>query len=120
MNVPHRNLEVVREQSGGKQMLRLRGRLTLGEGSRVLRKAVNEVAADGHKRLILNLAEGSYVDSSGLGAMVAAYNSLRTAGGAVGLIHVPVRVLELLELSGLTQVFRIFANEGDAAEFYAE
>jgi anti-anti-sigma factor len=115
VNTPQKGLEVTRGQSGGSPILRLQGRLTLGEGSRALRKAVGEVAAEGHKNLLLDLREVSYVDSSGLGSLVAAYNSLKTGGGAVGLVNVPPRVQQLLEMSGLTAVFRVFATEQEAA-----
>jgi anti-anti-sigma factor len=120
VSTPMRTFEVERAQVSGKPVLRLRGRLTLGEGSRVLRRAVEGVAGEGHKRLMLDLAAVSYVDSSGLGAMVAAYNSLKNAGGAVGLSHVPVRVRELLEMSGLDAVFRICGNDQEAAEFFSD
>jgi anti-sigma B factor antagonist len=108
-------LEVARAEAGGVPVLRLRGRLTLGEGSRDLRRTISDIAAEGHKSVLLDLAELSYIDSSGLGALVAGYNSLKLTGGSVGLFHVPERVRELLEMSGLTAVFRIFATEQEAA-----
>ncbi len=102
-----KNLEIIRSTSGDSPLLRLQGRLTLGEGSRALRGLISDVAAEGHKRLVLDLAAVSYVDSSGLGALVAGYNSLKAQGGTVGLINVPARVQGLLEMSGLTSLFEI-------------
>src|SRR5579863_6862314 len=107
-------LELARAEAGGIPVLRLRGRLTLGEGSRDLRGTISDIAAEGHKSLLLDLGELSYIDSSGLGALVAGYNSLKLKGGSVGLFQVPERVLELLEMSGLAAVFRIFATEQEA------
>jgi anti-sigma B factor antagonist len=109
------DFEMARAESGGVPVLRLKGRLTLGQGSRSLRACISEIAEEGHTRLLLDLADVSYVDSSGLGALVAGYNSLKVKGGVVGLFQVPKRVHSLLELSGLTAVFTIYATEQEAA-----
>jgi anti-anti-sigma factor len=108
------NFEIARGESGGVQVLRLKGRLTLGEASRALRGCISELAAEGHKYLLLDLSEVSWVDSSGLGALVAGYNSLKLQGGSVGLFQVPKRVQELLEMSKLTALFKIFNTEEEA------
>jgi anti-sigma B factor antagonist len=108
-------LEVSRAEAGGIPVLRLRGRLTLGEGSRDLCRTIADIAAEGHKSLLLDLGELSYIDSSGLGTLVAGYNLLKGNGGSVGLFQVPERVRELLEMTGLVMVFRIFATEREAA-----
>jgi anti-sigma B factor antagonist len=108
------NLEMVRTDTGGVPILRLKGRLTLGEGSRALRACLSDIAAEGYKYIVLDLGGISYIDSSGLGSLVAGYNSLKLKGGAVGLFRVPKRVQELLEMSGLSAVFKIFATEQEA------
>jgi anti-sigma B factor antagonist len=100
------NLIINRGNDGGEPVLKLEGRLTLGEGSRELRGLISDVAAEGHKVLQLDLAKVSYVDSSGLGALVAGYNTLKAQGGSVRLLNVPPRVQALLEMSGLTGLFR--------------
>ncbi len=107
--------EIDRADAGGVPVLRLRGRLTLGEGARALRGLISDIAAEGHKYLLLDLGEVSYIDSSGLGTLVAGYNSLKLKGGTVGLFQVPKRVRDLLEMSRLTTVFRIFDTEREAA-----
>jgi anti-anti-sigma factor len=109
------NFEMARAEAGGVPVLRLKGRLTLGEGSKALRAKLAEIAAEGHKYILLDLADITYVDSSGLGALVAGYNSLKSKGGTVGLFQVPKRVQDLLEMSGLTAVFRIFHTEKEAS-----
>lgn len=108
-------LEMARSESGGVPVLRLRGSLTLGEGSRALRGCISDIAAEGYQYLLLDLGEVSYIDSSGLGALVAGYNSLKVRGGTVGLFQVPTRVQGLLEMSGLAAVFKIFGTEQEAA-----
>jgi anti-sigma B factor antagonist len=73
-----------------------------------------DVAGEGHKIVLLDLAELTYVDSSGLGAMVAGYNSLKLKGGSVALFAVPKRVRELIEMSGLKAIFKMFGTEQEA------
>src|SRR5271167_611627 len=102
------HFEMKRAESGGLPVLRLKGKLTLGEGARALRGRISDISAEGHKFLLLDLGEISYVDSSGLGTLVAGYNSLRANGGAMGLFRVPARVQDLLEMGRLTTIFRIF------------
>jgi len=109
------SLEITRAESDGVPVLRLKGRLTLGEGSRALRASISDIAVEGHKYVLLDLGEVSYIDSSGLGALVAGYNSVKLRGGTVGLFRVPKRVQDLLEMSGLAAIFRIFGTEREAA-----
>jgi anti-anti-sigma factor len=109
-------LDINRTKCGTTPLLSLKGRLTLGEGSRALRRSLEEIAAEGHKHVLLDLYEVSYVDSSGLGSLVAGYNSLKARKGSIGLLRVPPRVQELLELSRLTALFRFFATQEDAAK----
>jgi anti-sigma B factor antagonist len=109
------NFEMTRAEAGAVPVLRLKGRLTLGEGSKALRAKLTEIAAEGHKYILLDLADVTYVDSSGLGSLVAGYNSLKSKGGTVGLFQVPKRVQDLLEMSGLTAVFKIFPTEQEAS-----
>jgi stage II sporulation protein AA (anti-sigma F factor antagonist) len=79
-----------------------------------LRRWFGEVAAEGHKAVLLDLNGVSFVDSSGLGALVAGYNAMKSAGGSLALVRVPGRVRELLELSRLTGVLRVYDSEADA------
>jgi anti-sigma B factor antagonist len=111
---PMKKFEVARDESAGVPVLRLKGRLTIGEGSRDLRATISDIAAEGHKYLLLDLGELTYLDSSGLGALVAGYNSMNLRGGRVGLFQVPERVRDLLRMSGLAAVFRIFGTEQEA------
>jgi anti-sigma B factor antagonist len=111
---PSPSFEMMRAAAGGLPVVRLRGRLTLGEGSKSLRACMADIAGEGHRLALLDLAEVSYVDSSGLGAMVAGYNSLKLKGGSVVLFAVPTRVRDLIQMSGLTAVFRMFGTEQEA------
>jgi anti-anti-sigma factor len=112
---PTPTFEMKRTDSEGMPLVRLKGRLTLGEGSRSLRACLADIAGEGHKYVLLDLAAVTYVDSSGLGALVAGYNSLKSRGGTVVLFQVPKRIHDLIEISGLTAVFRMFGTEQEAA-----
>ncbi|HWE49509.1 MAG TPA: STAS domain-containing protein [Bryobacteraceae bacterium] len=113
------NLEMIRADAAGIPVLRLRGRLTLGEGSKALRGCISDLAAEGHKSLMLDLGEVSYMDSSGLGALVAGYNALKAQSGAMALFNVPKRIVNLLEMSRLTSLFPIFGTETEAAGHFS-
>ena len=92
----------------------LKGRITLGEGGVVLRNTVKELLADGHKQILLNLANVSYIDSSGLGELVCAFTSVRNAGGDIKLLNLTKNVHDLLQITKLYTVFDIWDDEGAA------
>lgn len=105
---------IMRRQAGPATVLDLEGRITLGESSRALRTALQELSTEGRTHILLDLAAVSHLDSSGLGSLLVGYNSLRTQGGSIGLLRVPRHIQELLELSRLTSVFQIFDTEEEA------
>ena len=87
------------------------GRITLGEGSVTLRDAVRDLAKSGQQKVLLNLAGVSYIDSSGIGELVAAYTSVRGHGGEMKLLSLMTRVQDLLQITKLYTVFEVFDNE---------
>ena len=113
-----KNYDISRSDSGTIPLMTVQGKITLGEGSRELRCAIERIAADGGRHVILDLAGVVYVDSSGLGSMIAGYNAMRARGGAVALVNVPKRVAELLSMSGLTGLLRIFPTKEEAARHF--
>lgn len=113
-----KTFELTRGDAGSTPVLTLQGKLTLGEGSRELRQTIEQIVVDGGKHILLDMTAVTYVDSSGLGAMVAGYNSVKTQGGSVGLINVPKRVQDLLGMSGLTAIFHSFASKEEAAAHF--
>ena len=92
----------------------LAGRLTLGEGSGILRSTIKDLIAQGQKKILVNLKEVSYVDSSGLGELVGAYASVTNAGGQIKLLNAQNRVRDLLTITKLYSVFEDFSNEAMA------
>lgn len=92
----------------------LAGRITLGEGSVVLREKVKELSAAGSKKILLNLGEVNYIDSSGIGELVSAFTSVSNAGGSLKLLNLTKRVQDLLQITKLYTVFEVFDDEAHA------
>jgi anti-sigma B factor antagonist len=106
--------ETVRE---GVDVLSLKGRLTVGEASSV-REKVTAVIAAGNVNVLLNLEHVEYIDSTGLGAMVICFTSLKKAGGALKLVNPNKRNVELLLLTKLHTIFEVFSDEQDAVNSF--
>ncbi len=95
------------------------GRLTLGEGTNSLRKRVRELVEGGSRRIVLNLADVTYIDSSGIGEMVAAYTTIAAAGGELKLLNLAKRVHELLNITKLYTIFSTFEDEASAVASFS-
>jgi anti-sigma B factor antagonist len=98
-------------QVEGVTIVDLSGRITFGEGSVVLRDTVKDLTAQGHKRILLNLGDVSYIDSSGVGELVSAFTTIRTAGGELKLLNLTQKVHDLLQITKLHKVFDIQEDE---------
>ncbi len=110
---------IIRErEKEGVRILDLKGRLTVGDEVALLRERLRAETAAGHMKIILNLEEVDYIDSTGLGSLVICYTSLQKAGGALKLLNVNRRNIELLVLTKLTTVFEIFNDEQDAVNSF--
>jgi len=107
-------LEIQQREREGIVILDLAGRITVGEEASRLRDSLRELIAAGKTRVILNLERVDYIDSTGLGALVMGYTSVRKAGGALKLVNLSRRNIELLVFTKLETVFEIFDNELDA------
>jgi anti-sigma B factor antagonist len=111
------SLDIRESSREGVEILSLKGRLTVGEAS-AIREKVNEVAAAGKVNVLLNLEHVEYIDSTGLGAMVICFTSLKKAGGALKLVNPNKRNVELLLLTKLHTIFEVFADEQDAVNSF--
>ena len=87
------------------------GRITLGDGATTFRDTIRDLANAGNKKLLLNLAEVSYIDSSGIGEMVSGFTSVTNQGGQVKLLNLTKRVKDLLQITKLYTVFEVFDDE---------
>ena len=111
------SLEITETEREGVVILALKGRLTMGESGAV-REKVNQVVARGQLNIIFDLAHCDYIDSTGLGSMVICYTTLKKAGGALKLVNLNKRNIELLILTKLSTVFEVFADEQDAVNSF--
>ena len=98
-------------QVDGITVVDLSGRITLGEGSVVLRDAVRDLLAKGEKRLLLNLGNVTYIDSSGIGELVSAFTTVRNQGGELKLLNLTKKVHDLLQITKLYTVFDVKDDE---------
>jgi anti-sigma B factor antagonist len=101
-------------QLGGLVIVDVSGRLQAGESTRMLHAVIKELAGAGHKNVLLNLGDTSYVDSAGIGEMVSACTHLRNLGGDMRLFSPQPRVAHLFEITKVNYLFAIFADEQTA------
>jgi anti-sigma B factor antagonist len=101
-------------QVDGITVVDLSGRITLGEGSVVLRDTVRDLLAKGEKRLLLNLGNVTYIDSSGIGELVSAFTTVRNQGGELKLLNLTKKVHDLLQITKLYTVFDVKDDEAAA------
>jgi len=90
------------------------GRITLGEGSALLRKTVRELLLENRTKIVLNLADVNYIDSSGIGELVSAFTAVKNRGGDMKLLHLTKKVHDLLQLTKLFTVFDVYSDEHTA------
>ena len=106
-------------QVDGVTILDLSGRITLGEGSVVLRDTVRDILGKGNKRILLNLGEVNYIDSSGIGELVSAFTTVRNQGGELKLLNLTKRVRALLQITKLLTVFDITDDEASSLKSFS-
>jgi anti-sigma B factor antagonist len=90
------------------------GKITLGEGSAVVRKMVRDLIAQGRRKILFDLSDVDYIDSSGIGEMVAAYTAVRSANGELKLLHLTRRVHDIMQITRLFTVFDVQSDEAAA------
>jgi anti-sigma B factor antagonist len=115
---PIMNLVIADREREGIVLLDFKGRITAGEEVSIFRASFEKVAARGDPKLILNLKEVDYIDSTGLGAMVMCSTMLRKAGGVAKLLQLNRRNLELLVLTKIDTIFEVFDDEIDAVNSF--
>jgi len=102
----------------GVTVLDLSGRIVLGDGSDTLRESLRDLVSRGQKKVLLNLADVNYIDSSGLGALVSGYTSLASQQGQLKLLNLTKKVHDLLQITKLLTVFEVFDNENAAIQSF--
>ena len=100
-------------------VLDLKGKITLGKGDELLKDKVNSLVNQGHRKILLNLAEVPYIDSAGLGEIVRTFTTVSRQGGNLKLLNLTKRITDLLAITKLLTVFETFDTENDAIRSFS-
>ena len=111
-------MKIVTRLIDGVEVVKISGRIELGEGSAAVREVLRDLLARGRKKIVLDLADVDYIDSAGLGALVSAFTSVRNDGGDLKLVYLTKKVQDLLQMTKLYTVFDIFDNETAAIKSF--
>src|SRR3954463_7589791 len=106
-------------QSDDITIIDLKGRITLGEGSVTVRETVHDLLSKGQKRILLNLGEVNYIDSSGIGELVSAFTAAKKLGGELKLLNLTKKIHDLLQITKLYTVFDVKEDEALAVESFS-
>jgi len=113
------SLNIKMRETAEAVILDLSGRLTLGEPLAELRDSVREALVGDRKNILLNLAEVSYIDSSGLGQLIGSYATATSRGGQMKLLNLQKRVNDLMQVTKLLTVFETYTSEEAALRSFA-
>jgi len=112
-------MQIQERKVGDVVVLDLKGKITLGEGDELLKDKVNSLVNQGHKKVILNLADVPYIDSAGLGEVVRTYTTVSRQGGSLKLLNLTKRITDLLSITKLLTVFETFETENEAVRSFS-
>jgi len=112
-------MQITERSVGDVMLLDIKGKITLGEGDEQLKDKVNSLVNQGHRKMVLNLAEVPYLDSAGLGEVVRAYTTVSRQGGSLKLLNLTKRITDLLAITKLLTVFETFDSENDAVKSFS-
>ena len=112
-------MQIEERNVGDVVVLDLKGKITLGEGDELLKDKVNSLVNQGHKKIVLNLADVPYIDSAGLGEVVRAYTTVSRQAGSLKLVNLTKRITDLLSITKLLTVFETFDSESEAVKSFS-
>ena len=113
-------LKMTNREVDGVSVVALDGRIVLGEESNALREKVKSLIAEGKKKVVLNMANITFIDSAGLGTLVAAHHSAKSQGAAQKLAHLGSKFQEVLQITKLLTVFDVYNSEAEAVASFAK
>jgi len=114
------SMKATNRQLEGVAVVDMSGRITLGEGSVVLRDTIRDLIGKGQKKILLNLGDVTYIDSSGIGELVSAFTAVRREGGELKLLNLTKKVHDLLQITKLYTVFDIKDDEAAAIKAFSK
>ncbi len=108
-------------ETGNITIVDLSGKISLGEGSALLRKTIRGLLDNGNNKILMNLGDVNYIDSSGIGELVSGYTAVRSRQGELKLLNLTRKVHDLLQITKLFTVFEVYTDEHTAvASFKSE
>jgi anti-sigma B factor antagonist len=114
------NMTTSTRQVGGVTIVDISGRIVLGEESAALRELVCDLLGKGQKKILLNLGDVNYIDSSGLGSLVGSFTSVRKQGGELKLLNLTNKVHDVMQITKLYTVFDITDDEAAAVKSFGQ
>jgi len=114
------SMKAITRQVDSVTVVDVSGRITLGEGCVQLRQLIRDELAKGNKNLLVNLADVSYIDSSGIGELVSAFTAVSNQGGQLKLLNLTKKVHDLLQITKLYTVFDVHDDEAKAISSFAK
>jgi len=112
------NMTTSIRELGGVTIVDISGRIQLGEESAALRDLVSDLLSKGHKKILFNLGDVTYIDSAGLGHLVSAFTSVRKQGGELKLLNLTNKVHDVMQITRLYTVFDIMDDEAVAVKSF--
>lgn len=112
------SIRATAREVGNVTIVDLSGRITLGEGSSTLRQMVRDLLAKNQRKILLNLGDINYIDSSGIGELVSGFTTVRNQGGELKLLQLTKKVHDLLQITKLYTVFEVHDNEQAALDSF--
>jgi anti-sigma B factor antagonist len=113
-------LKMTNREVDGVSVVALDGRIVLGEESNALREKVKSLVAEGKKKIVLNMDNVTFIDSAGLGTLVAAHHSVKSQGASLRLCHLGSKFQEVLQITKLLTVFDVFNTEAEAVASFSK
>ncbi len=113
------SVKLTARQVGDVTVIDAAGRITLGEGASAFREKIRELVNNNSKKILLNLGDVTYIDSSGIGELVSGFTTVTNSGGQLKLVGLSKRVKDLLQITKLYTVFEAFEDEAQAVRSFA-
>ena len=113
-------LKISVREVDGVSVVGLEGRIVLGEESNALREQIKAMLAEGKRKIVLNMAQVTYIDSAGLGTLVASHHSARSQGATLTLSNLGKKFQEILQVTKLLTVFEVYDSEAAAINSYGK
>lgn len=112
------SIQATPRDSGKVTVVDMSGKISLGDGSALLRKLIRELLEEDRTWILLNLADVNYIDSSGIGELVSAFTTVKGRGGEMKLLNLTKKVHDLLQITRLFTVFEVFSEESKAIQSF--